>query len=184
MTVGQRPEWGITRHREVFPILGQPATTVEPGKGAFDDPAFGQDDKALGLVGAFDDLDVDPAQNFRHRLVELRPLITAIGVKLQQEWKHAEQGGEQQRPAVAVLNVGAMNDRVQQQPLRVYQDMALLALDLLARIPRVAALPRPRAGSARRIDAGPPFSAALTLWLSMIAAVGLASRPACSRHFS
>jgi hypothetical protein len=24
----------------------------------------------------------------------------------------------------------------------------------------------------------------LTLWLSMIAAVGLASRPACSRHFT
>jgi hypothetical protein len=28
----------------------------------------------------------------------------------------------------------------------------------------------------------PPFSALLTLWLSMIAAVGLASREACSRH--
>jgi transposase len=28
----------------------------------------------------------------------------------------------------------------------------------------------------------PPFSAPFTLWLSMIAAVGLASRPACSRH--
>ena len=35
---------------------------------------------------------------------------------------------------------------------------------------------------AMRIDAGPPFSALLTLWLSMIAAVGLASRSAFSRH--
>ena len=33
-----------------------------------------------------------------------------------------------------------------------------------------------------RINADLPFSALWTLWLSMIAAVGLASRPACSRH--
>jgi len=51
---------------------------------------------------------------------------------------------------------------MQQQTLRVYQDMALLALDLLAGVIAV------------RIDRGPPFSAALTLWLSIIAAVGLA----------
>ena len=47
-----------------------------------------------------------------------------------------------------------MNDRVQQQALGIYQDMALLALDLLARVKPM------------RIDRGPPFSAALTLWLS------------------
>jgi hypothetical protein len=32
--------------------------------------------------------------------------------------------------------------------------------------------------------AGHTFSAAFTLWLSMIAAVELASRPACSRYFT
>src|SRR5258706_9344657 len=53
---------------------------------------------------------------------------------------------------------------------RIYQNMALLTLDLLARI------------IAMRIDAGPPFSALFTLWLSMMAAVGLASRSAFSRH--
>jgi hypothetical protein len=47
-------------------------------------------------------------------------------------------------PAVAILDVGRMNDRVQQQTQRVYQNVALLALDLLARI------------IAMRIDAGPP----------------------------
>jgi hypothetical protein len=50
------------------------------------------------------------------------------------------------------------------------KDVALLALDLLAAIIAV------------RVDRRPPFSALFTLWLSMIAAVGLASRPACSRH--
>jgi len=48
--------------------------------------------------------------------------------------------------------------------------MALLALDLFARI------------IAMRIDADPPFSALFTLWLSMMAAVGLASRSAFLRH--
>ena len=124
------------------------------------------------MVGTLDDLDVDPAQDFRHRLLELRPLITTVGIELQEEREPAEQGREEQRPAVAILNIGGMNDRVQQQTLRVYQDMALLSLDFLARV------------IAMRIDRGPPFSAALTLWLSMIAAEGLASRSACSRHFT
>src|SRR5262249_35604536 len=61
-------------------------------------------------------------------------------------------------------------DGVQQQTQRVYENMALLALDLFARV------------IAMRIDAAPPFSALFTLWLSTMAAVGLASRSPCSRH--
>ena len=63
-----------------------------------------------------------------------------------------------------------MHYGMDQQTQRIYQDVTLLALDLFARI------------IAMRINAGPPFSALLTLWLSMIAAVGLASRSAFSRH--
>ena len=51
-----------------------------------------------------------------------------------------------------------MNDGVQQQTQRVYENMALLALDLFARV------------IAMRIDAAPPFSALFTLWLSTMAA--------------
>jgi hypothetical protein len=61
---------------------------------------------------------------------------------------------------------------VHQQALRIDKDVALFAFDFL---PRVVAA---------RIDAVPPFSELFTLWLSMIAAVGLASRPAFSRHFT
>jgi hypothetical protein len=63
-----------------------------------------------------------------------------------------------------------VHDGKEQQAQRIYQYMALLALDLFARI------------IAMRIDAGPPFSALFTLWLSMMAAVGLASRSAFSRQ--
>jgi hypothetical protein len=65
-----------------------------------------------------------------------------------------------------------MDDRLHQQALRVDQDVPLLAFDPLARV------------KSRRIERTPPFSALLTLWLSMIAAVGLASRPASSRHWT
>ena len=71
---------------------------------------------------------------------------------------------------LAILNAGGMNDGVQQQTHRVYENMAFLTLDLF---PRIIAM---------RIDAGPPFSALFTLWLSMMAAVGLASRSSFSRH--
>jgi hypothetical protein len=47
--------------------------------------------------------------------------------------------------------------------------VALLALDFLARI------------VAGRIDFGPPFSALLTLWLSMMAVVAVGCLPANSR---
>ena len=59
---------------------------------------------------------------------------------------------------------------MQQKTYRVDQDMPLDTLDLLARV-----IPR-------WIDAGPPFSALFTLWLSITQAVGLASRPIAARH--
>src|SRR5262245_47490729 len=82
----------------------------------------------------------------------------------------AEQRGHQERAAVAILDIGGVHDGVHQEALRVDENVPLLALDLLARIVAV------------RVDARPPFSAPFTLWLSMIAAVGEASRSARSRH--
>ena len=63
-----------------------------------------------------------------------------------------------------------MNNRVQQQSHGIDEDMPLLALDLLAGVVTIG------------IDMGPPFSALFTLWLSITQAVGLTSRPICSRH--
>ena len=102
--------------------------------------------------------------------MEDRPRIGAIGEQLYEKRELAEQCREQRDTAVAILNASGMNDRVQQQTLHVDENMPFLALDQLARVEPV------------RIDTGPPFSALFTLWLSMMQAVGLASRSTFSRH--
>jgi hypothetical protein len=47
---------------EILPVPGEPAASVEPCDGAFDDPSFGQDDEGVQFV-ALDDLD-DPVAAF------------------------------------------------------------------------------------------------------------------------
>jgi len=73
----------------------------------------------------------------------------------------------QQRPGpVAVLHVPRMDPHGEQAPIGVGQDVPLAARGLLARVVAARA---------------PSWSAVRTDWLSMIAADGLASRPARSR---
>ena len=122
------------------------------------------------MIGSFDDFGFKVRQDFCERAAENRPLIGAVGKQFFKEWKLTEQRCQQEDAAIAILNASGMNDGMEQQTHRVYENMALLTLDLLARI-----VPG-------RINAGPPFSALFTLWLSMMQAVGLASRPALSRH--
>ena len=94
----------------------------------------------------------------------------AIGEHFCEKRKLTEQRGQQPDAAVTILSTSGMNDRVQQQTLHVDENMSFLAFDQFARIEPV------------RINAGPPFSALFTLWLSMMQAVGLASRSTFSRH--
>ena len=123
------------------------------------------------MIGALDDLGDQKRQNLLLRRPEFWSLVAAIGEELPQERMQSEHCRQHQFAAVAILNIGGMHNRMQQQAYGIDEDMALLAIDLF---PRVVAI---------RIDAGPPFSALLTLWLSITQAVGLASRPIASRHF-
>jgi hypothetical protein len=140
---------------------------ADPGEGAFDDPAFGQDDEAV-QVAALDDLHM-PAAGLGDGGGHLWALIAAVGDDALDEGERAARDTQQVAGSVAVLHVGPMHDDAQQETERVDQDVALAARDLLARI------------EALRVDPSPPFCAALALWLSMIAVVGLASRPSASR---
>jgi hypothetical protein len=136
---------------EVLPVLGKPAAPIEPSEGALDGPAFGQDHKSLGLIGTLDDFNFQIREHARQSLVEFGSLIAAIGEQLFQERKHSEQVRHDQNAAIAILNIGRMDDGMKQQAQCVYKNMPLLTLDFFARIIAV------------RIDAGPPFSALLTL---------------------
>jgi hypothetical protein len=157
---------------KAFPIFGETATAIEPSNGALDNPSFWQDGEASSRIGSSDDLDVDVAENTADCVLKDASLVSGVGIELEQERIGAEQSGHYQNTAIAILNVGRMHDRMEQQALSVYKDVALLALDFLACVVAV------------RVDLGPPFSALLTLWLSMIAAVGLASRSANSLHLT
>jgi len=45
----------------VFRVLDEAAASIEPGDGTFNDPALGLDDKALGVIGKFDDFECQAA---------------------------------------------------------------------------------------------------------------------------
>ena len=105
------------------------------------------------MIGALDDFGFEIGEDFRQGLLEFRSLIAAVGKQLFQERIHPEQCRKKQNAAVAVLDIGRMNNRVQQQTQRIYENMALLALDLsatssLSLFARIIAM---------RIDAGPPY---------------------------
>jgi len=69
----------------VFPVLGQPTAAVEPGDGALDDPTLGFDDKAFGVISAFDDFDYQAAHRCCGAVVEDRSGIGAISEQFAQE---------------------------------------------------------------------------------------------------
>ena len=97
------------------------------------------------MIGTLDDLYVHLRHYFRHGAAKQRALIAAIGVKFHQERIHAEHGRHDECAAVAILNVSGMNDGMNQQALRIDENMPLLALDLLSRV------------VARRINRSPPY---------------------------
>ena len=149
-------------------ITCQAAIAADPGQGSFDDPAFRQEDEFVQLV-ALDDLE-HPTPGAGSGSRGAGSLIASIGEDALDEGEQAAGTSIENQPRpVAVLNIAGMNDDVQQEAERIDQDMALAPGDLLARIKPL------------RVKRRAPFCAPLALWLSMIAAVGLASRPSRSR---
>lgn len=120
------------------------------------------------LLAALDDLN-GPATGVGDYLCHLGSLVASIGENALNEGERAACRAEQVTSTVAILHMGGMDYDTQQQAERIDEDVALATRDLLAGI------------KALRVERRAPFCAALALWLSMIAAVGLASRPACSR---
>lgn len=152
----------------VLDVSGEAPAAVQPAEGAFDDPALGEGDEALGGTGPLDDLE-RRAGGLANGGGGVGALVAAVGDDAFQERKEPAHLLQHRQAAVAVLDVGRQDVHPEHQPERINDGMALAPFDLLAGV------------VAHGIRAFPPLSALLTLWLSMTAVVGLASLPACSR---
>jgi len=165
---GEANEGGY-RSGVALEVARHAAKAADPGEGSLHDPAFRQNFKTDSGSRALDNFD-RPFTSSGGCLCGFRPLIAAVGVDALDEGKQTTRAAvEHQRNAVTILNAGRMHCHAQQQAERIDENVPLATRDLLASI------------KALRVERSPPFCAPLALWLSMIAVLGLASRPACSR---
>jgi hypothetical protein len=117
----------------LLPVLCEASAPTEPGEGALDDPAARLNFEAADVVGALDDLH-GPIANLVESVTQLRPCISSIGEDVAQPRKRSPDGGEHLRSRVTILNIGSMDDQRDHQSERVGHDVALAALDFLARV--------------------------------------------------
>ncbi len=148
--------------REFLVVLGQPPVSAKPTERSFDHPPPGQDDE----TGSGDAADEDQRQAEQEAGEENREaIVDAVGEHRFEPTVQRLDPVQQGPRAVGILDVGGVDDDAQQEAGRIDRDVAFAAPDLLGRI----------------VATRSPFSVVLTLWVSMMAAVGLGSRPSCSR---
>ena len=154
---------GLTGFWQFLVVLAEPSAPAEPGQRAFNHPSARQH---LELVAGR-----SPAHHLQQPSSSLpspRHQPTGIGRIGPDDFKPgepAQQLGQHQFGPVPVLDVGGVNDHGQEQPGGVHYNVALAPGHLFAGV----------------VAARPPFSVVLTDWLSMIAPLGVASRPSLSR---
>src|SRR5918995_6456636 len=117
-----------------------------------------------GRSDARSEASTSPSERWR-----LAALVTGIADDALDEGEGPSGLSQQVPGSIPILHARGMHVHRQQQTQRVRQDVALTANHLLARV------------IAGRVERGPPLRAPRALWLSMMAVVGLASRPAFSR---
>jgi hypothetical protein len=96
---------------------------------------------------------------------EQRASVTAIRPNQAQPHERVRQDSKNQFGAVAILNIGGVNDHAKHETERVDDQMTLASADFLARI----------------VTADAPLDVVFTDWLSMIAAEGIRLRPSLCR---
>ena len=146
----------------------QAPVATQPRQRALNNPAPPHDFEASILIGAFDDLDGDVLA--RESGIEFAARIAAVGEDVRYEWKRSPRRADEMESAIAILHACRKNFDTEQEAYRVDDDITLDAFRLLAGV------------ISDWVRAAPPFSVAFTACVSMIAAVGEAARPSCSRH--
>ncbi len=118
------------------------------------------------LVASAHDFEVDARPVAR--AVDALAGVAAVGPDLLERRVLGAREFDDVRAAVAVLDVGRVNQDGAGQAACVDDQMALAPLDFLAGV----------------VAERPPFSVVLTVWLSTIPALGSASRPSLRRQNS
>jgi hypothetical protein len=119
--------------RIALEIAGEPSVAADPSEGPLDNPSPGQDDETMQLI-ALDDLK-RPGAGLGDGRGGLGSLVAGISEDAPDEGKEAARASiEDKRGAVAILDIGGVDDDIQQEAERIDENMPLAARDLLARI--------------------------------------------------
>src|ERR1700724_2108936 len=116
---GERNEGG-QGFGEILEVLGKTPVSAEPGEGALDHPAARQDDEALHIIAALDDLHAQDGQFGRGRL-DLPGVVAAVGPDQFEPGEAPAYLVEDQPGTVAVLEGGGVDDEPHRQSFGVDQ---------------------------------------------------------------
>lgn len=123
-----------------FEVLGKASISAKPGEGTLDNPAAREHLKPFGFVRTLDDLH-SPLAYLAQCVLEFWAGIPTIGKDMAQPRETVADRREHVGGAVAILNVGGMDDRANQESFCVGENMAFAPLDLFARVmPRIPPL--------------------------------------------
>ena len=153
----------LSRFRQFLVVLAEPPAPAEPGQRAFYHPPAGQHLELVAVRASAHHLQ-QPAPGGPSPRYQPSG-VGCVSPDYSETGEASQQFGQHQPGPVTVLNVGCVNHHGQEEPGGIHYDVALASRHPLARV----------------IAPGPPFSVVLTDWLSMMAPLGVASRPSLSR---
>jgi len=157
--------------REVLVVLREAAAAAKPAVGALNDPALWYYEKPFDCIRTLNDFQRN-AGLLLHLVGCCFALVPTIGNSLLERWKALAGDFQERGGGVTILHVAGRDYDVDQQAECVDRRMTLFPLDFLCRV------------ISSRINLCPPFSALFTVWLSMIASVGVSDLPSSHRTSS
>jgi hypothetical protein len=116
----------------VLEVLGEATVSVEPSKGPLDDPAHWQEFEPLGGIGWLYDFEC-PFADLVERRAQFLAGIAAVGKDVVQP-REATHDSCHERRTVTVLDIGAVDGRVEEIAAGIGEDVALASFDLLANV--------------------------------------------------
>jgi len=147
----EEPEMGDEKPGDLseggsFEVSGEASASAEPGEGALDDPAPGQELEAFDAERLLDDLDA-PRPAMGECVDQLLAAIDSIGKDLPQLGKAISDTLQQGHRTMDVLNIGGVNVDGEQKTIGIGDDVPLASIDALTGIEaaRSAGLRRCRA---------------------------------------